>query len=60
MKRRIKVADLPEFDTTRYLDTETSIAAFLSDILKANDAALTASALNDIARLRLKAADRST
>src|SRR5271165_4103395 len=52
MTKRIKVADLPEFDAARYLDNETSIAAFLTDILEANDAALLASALGDIARAR--------
>ncbi len=50
MSKRIKVADLPEFDAARYLDSETSIAAYLTDILEANDAALLASALGDIAR----------
>jgi probable addiction module antidote protein len=52
MSKRIKVADLPEFDTAHYLDSETSIAAYLTDILDANDAALLASALGDIARAR--------
>ena len=27
MSKRIKVADLPEFDAAHYLDSETSIAA---------------------------------
>jgi probable addiction module antidote protein len=52
MKKRIKLADLPEFDAAQYLDSETSIAAYLTDILAANDAALLASALGDIARAR--------
>jgi probable addiction module antidote protein len=52
MTKRIKVADLPEFDASRYLDNETSIAAYLTDILEANDAALLAAALGDIARAR--------
>ena len=52
MTKRIKVADLPEFDAAHYLDSETSIAAYLTDILQANDAALLASALGDIARAR--------
>ncbi len=50
MTKRIKVADLPEFDATPYLDSEASIAAYLTDILEANDAALLAAALGDIAR----------
>jgi DNA-binding phage protein len=40
MSKRIKVADLPEFDAARYLASETAIAAYLTDILEANDAAL--------------------
>jgi probable addiction module antidote protein len=52
MSKRIKVTDLPEFDGAPYLESETSIAAYLTDILEANDAALLASALGDIARAR--------
>ena len=40
MSKRIKVADSPEFDAARYLDSETSIAAYLTDILQADDAAI--------------------
>ncbi len=52
MTRRIKVADLPEFDAAPYLEDEAAIAAFLTDILQANDPALLAAALGDIARAR--------
>ena len=52
MSKRIKVAELPEFDAAHYLDSESSIAAYLTDILEANDAALLAAALGDIARAR--------
>ena len=52
MTQRIKVADLPEFDAAPYLDSEASIAAYLTDILEANDPALLAAALGDIARAR--------
>lgn len=52
MTKRIKVADLPEFDATPYLDSKESIAAYLTDILEANDSALLAAALGDIARAR--------
>jgi probable addiction module antidote protein len=52
MSKRIKVADLPEFDAARYLHSESSIAAYLTDILEANDAGLLAAALGDIARAR--------
>lgn len=50
MTKRIKVADLPEFDAAPYLDSEEAIAAYLTDILEANDPALLAAALGDIAR----------
>jgi len=52
MTKRIKVDELPEFDASPYLDSEVSIAAYLTDILEANDAALLAAALGDIARAR--------
>jgi probable addiction module antidote protein len=52
MRKRIKAADLPEFDAASYLDDEMAIAAYLTDILEANDAALLAAALGDIARAR--------
>ena len=52
MTKRIKVADLPEFDAAKYLDSDTAIAAYLTDILQANDPALLAAALGDIARAR--------
>lgn len=52
MNKRITAADLPEFDATPYLDSEVAIAAYLTDILEANDAALLAAALGDIARAR--------
>lgn len=51
-KRGIKVDDLPAFDAAPYLDTEAAIAAYRTDILKANDAALLAASLGDIARVR--------
>ncbi|WP_443114920.1 addiction module antidote protein [Herbaspirillum seropedicae] len=52
MTKRIKIADLPEFDAAPYLDSEEAIAAYLTDILAANDAGLLAAALGDIARAR--------
>lgn len=52
MSKPSKVADLPEFDAARYLNSKAAIAAYLTDILDANDAALLASALGDIARAR--------
>lgn len=50
MSKRIKVADLPDFDAAPYLDGEEAVAAYLTDILTANDSALLAAALGDIAR----------
>ena len=50
--KRIKVADLPEFDAAPYLGSEVAIAAYLTDILDAYDPALLAFALGDIARAR--------
>ncbi len=52
MSKRIKAADLPDFDAARYLDSEEAIAAYLTDIIAANDPALLAAALGDIARAR--------
>lgn len=52
MRERITVVDLPEFDAARYLENQDSVAAYLTDVLEANDAALLASALGDIARAR--------
>jgi probable addiction module antidote protein len=50
MTKRIKVIDLPEFDVAPYLHNESATAAYLTDILEANDPALLAAALGDIAR----------
>lgn len=52
MTKRIKVSELPEFDVAPYLNSEEAIAAYLSDILEADNAALLAAALGDIARAR--------
>lgn len=52
MTARIKIDDLPEFDAAPYLDSETGIAHYLTDIIEANNPALLAAALGDIARAR--------
>jgi probable addiction module antidote protein len=52
MTKRIKLADLPDFDAAPYLDSDEAIAAYLTDVLAANDSALLAAALGDIARAR--------
>ena len=44
--------DLPEFDATFYFDSNVIISAYLTDIMEANDDALLAAALGDIARAR--------
>ena len=52
MRKRIKAKELPEFDAATYLDDETAIAAYLTDILEANDPVLLAAAPGDIAPAR--------
>jgi probable addiction module antidote protein len=52
MRKRIKATELPDFDAAPYLKNERAIAAYLTDILQANDAGLLAAALGDIARAR--------
>ena len=52
MQDPIRIADLKKFDPATWLDSPEAIAAYLSDILAADDAALLAVALGDIARAR--------
>jgi probable addiction module antidote protein len=52
MAKKIKIANLPEFDAAEYLDDEQTIAAYLTAVLEENDPALLAAALGDIARAR--------
>lgn len=52
MTQRINVAELPDFDTAQYLDSPQTIAAYLTDILAAGDAALLAAALGNITGAR--------
>ncbi len=52
MSKKIKIADLPEFDITEHLDSDEAIAEYLTVILEDNDPALLAAALGDIARAR--------
>jgi probable addiction module antidote protein len=52
MTKRIKIDDLPDFDAAPYLAPEEAVAAYLTDIMEANDSALLAAALGDIARAR--------
>ncbi|MBX9612011.1 MAG: putative addiction module antidote protein [Burkholderiales bacterium] len=52
MPKKIRIADLPDFDPAEYLKGEEDVAAYLTVILESNDAALLAAALGDIARAR--------
>ncbi|OGS90291.1 MAG: putative addiction module antidote protein [Gallionellales bacterium GWA2_60_18] len=52
MAKKIRIADLPDFDAAEYLDSEQAIAEYLTVILEDNDPSLLAAALGDIARAR--------
>ena len=49
MRKRIRVAELPDFDAATYLASEQAIAAYLTDIRTTNDPTLLAAALADVA-----------
>lgn len=52
MTKKIKIADLPEFDMTEYLPDEQAIAEYLTVVLEEDDPAALADALGTIARAR--------
>ena len=52
MAKKIRIADLPDFDPAEYLKDEDEMAAYLTAVLAENDSALLAAALGDIARAR--------
>lgn len=52
MKKKIRIADLPDFDFSEHLDSEQAVAEYLTVILEENDPSLLAAALGDIARSR--------
>jgi len=52
MTKKIRAADLSDFDFSEHLDGEQAIADYLTVILEENDPALLAAALGDIARAR--------
>jgi len=52
MPRKIKVADLPEFDMAEHLPDEQAVAEYLTVILEENDPAALADALGTITRAR--------
>jgi probable addiction module antidote protein len=51
-KRRVKTAELPEFDVSKYLNDEASIAEYLTVVIEQDDPALLAVTLGDIAKAR--------
>ena len=52
MTKKIRLADLPDFDFSEHLDSEEALAEYLTAIVAENDPALLAAALGDIARAR--------
>lgn len=53
MGNKIRIADLQEFDAAEFIGTDdASVAAYLTEIIAADDAALLASALGHVARSR--------
>jgi probable addiction module antidote protein len=52
MTRKIKIADLPEFDMAEHLPDEQAIAEYLTVVLEEDDSAALAEALGTIARAR--------
>jgi probable addiction module antidote protein len=51
-KQRIKTSELPEFDVSKYLSDEASIAEYLTMVIEQDDPALLAATLGDIAKAR--------
>lgn len=52
MSRKIKVADLSEFDIAEHLDSEEAIAAYLTAVIDENDPSELAHALGVVDRAR--------
>ncbi|MFA7242114.1 MAG: addiction module antidote protein [Sulfuricellaceae bacterium] len=52
MTKKIRIADLPDFDFSEHLDSEQAMAEYLTVVLEENDPSLLAAALGDIARAR--------
>ena len=51
-QRRVKTSELPEFDVSKYLNDEASIAEYLTMVIEEDDPALLATTLSDIAKAR--------
>jgi probable addiction module antidote protein len=52
MSEKIRIADLPEFDITEYLEDDQAIVEYLNIVLEENDPSVLAAAIGDIARAR--------
>ena len=52
MSKRIKIADLADFDPAKFLKDNEDIAAYLTVVIEENDPSLLAAALGDIARAK--------
>lgn len=52
MTKKARASELPEFDSSRYLEDDAAIAGYLSLVLAEDDPELLAVALGDIARAR--------
>jgi probable addiction module antidote protein len=52
MPKKIRIADLPDFDMAAHLTDNEDMAAYLTLVMEENDSALLAVALGDIARAR--------
>ncbi len=50
--KRIPINELPDFDASKYLDSEDAVAEYLTAIIEEKDPSLLAAALGDIARAR--------
>ena len=52
MTRKIKVSELAEFDSSKYLDDDEAIADYIRLAIEDGDPGLLAAALGDVARAR--------
>lgn len=52
MPRKIRIADLPEFDMTEHLKSDEDIAAYLTLVIEEGDSSELAHALGVVARAR--------
>lgn len=48
--KKLHTNELPDFDASKYLDSEDTIAEYITAIIEENDPSLLAAALGDIAR----------